>query len=217
MSRAVRVILAEDHTLVRAGIRSLLAELAWVEVVGEAADGRDAVRLVSELAPHVVLMDITMAGLNGLDATEQITRDNSGTRVMISVHACERGIRPTSPAGWCRGVRAEGRGESGAGSRAQDRGPRRTYLSPSVSRPLITEYPDRAGRGSVERLTGRQREILQLRCRRKFHQGDRAEARAFRQDCWNAPGAARWPGSTSMTSPAWCAMQSGPVSLPPDA
>ena len=68
----LRVVLAEDHTLVRAGIRSLLGELSWVEVVGEAADGRDAVRLVSELAPQVVLMDITMSGLNGLDVLRAV-------------------------------------------------------------------------------------------------------------------------------------------------
>ena len=162
MSKAVRVVLAEDHTLVRAGIRSLLAELPWVEVVGEAADGRDAVRQVAESSPQIVLMDITMSGLNGLDATEQITRDNPATRVIIlSMHANEEYVRRALLVGAAGYVLKDAeKAELEVALKTVARGG--TYLSPSVSRPLITEYTDRAGRGSLERLTARQREILQL-------------------------------------------------------
>jgi DNA-binding NarL/FixJ family response regulator len=156
------VLLAEDHTLVRAGIRSLLAELPWVEVVGEAADGREALRLVSEVAPHIVLMDVTMAGLNGLDATERITRDHPDVRVIIlSMHANEEYVRRALVVGAAGYVLKDAeKAELELALKSVARGG--TYLSPSVSRPMITDFSDRVGRHSLERLTARQREILQL-------------------------------------------------------
>jgi DNA-binding NarL/FixJ family response regulator len=162
MTKPIRVVLVEDHTLVRAGIRSLLAELPWVEVVGEAADGREALRLVAELVPQVVLMDITMAGLNGLDATERIARDNPEVRVIIlSMHANEEYVRRAllvGAAGYV--IKDAEKAELELALKSVSRGG--TYLSPSVSRPLITDYTDRVGKHSLEKLTARQREILQL-------------------------------------------------------
>ena len=162
MNKAIRVLLAEDHTLVRAGIRSLLAELSWVEVVGEAADGRETVRLVSEVRPQVVLMDITMAGLNGLDATERIVREFPDTRVIIlSMHANEEYVRRALLVGAAGYVLKDAeKAELELALKSVARGG--TYLSPSVSRPLVSDYTERAGRQSLERLTARQREILQL-------------------------------------------------------
>lgn len=92
--KTIKVLIAEDHTLVRVGLRSLLGELSWVDVVGEAANGREALRLVAELKPHVVLMDITMSDLNGLEATARLTRHHPGTRVIIlSMHSNEEYVR----------------------------------------------------------------------------------------------------------------------------
>ncbi|MBI4420916.1 MAG: response regulator transcription factor [Gemmatimonadetes bacterium] len=162
MSKPVRVLLVEDHTLVRAGIRSLLAEFPWVEVVGEAADGREALRLVAGLKPQVVLMDITMAGLNGLEATERIARDYPGVRVIIlSMHGNEEYVRRAllvGAAGYL--LKDAERSELELALKSVSRGG--SYLSPAVSRPVITDYAERSGRNSLERLTPRQREILQL-------------------------------------------------------
>jgi DNA-binding NarL/FixJ family response regulator len=162
VSKAVRVVLAEDHTLVRAGIRSLLAELPWVEVVGEASDGREVLRLVTDLKPQVILMDITMSGLNGLDATERIARDHPEVRVIIlSMHANEEYVRRALTVGAAGYVLKDAeKAELELALKSVARGG--TYLSPSVSRPLIDDYTERAGRHSLERLTARQREILQL-------------------------------------------------------
>src|SRR5579862_3446061 len=96
----VRILLADDHTLLRAGIRSLLEKMPGVEVVGEAADGREALNLVRSLSPGVVLMDIAMAGLNGLEATAQIIKAFHQVRVIIlSMPAKEEYVLQTLRAG----------------------------------------------------------------------------------------------------------------------
>jgi DNA-binding NarL/FixJ family response regulator len=84
----IRVVLADDHNLVRGGIRALLEELPDVQVVAEAADGRDAVARIAEHRPDVALLDIAMPGLNGLEAAARIGRETPGTRVVIlSMHS----------------------------------------------------------------------------------------------------------------------------------
>jgi len=160
--KAVRVLLVEDHNLVRAGIRSLLGELPWVEVTGEAADGREALRLVGELKPQVVLMDITMAGLNGLEATERIAKDYPDVRVIIlSMHPNEEYVRRALLVGAAGYVLKDAeKAELELALKSVTRGG--SYLSPAVSRSVINDYTERAGRNSLERLTTRQREILQL-------------------------------------------------------
>src|SRR5450759_992797 len=82
-SKSIRVILADDHPIVRAGIRDALKELPEVEVVGEASDGREAIEMVKSLSPDVVFMDISMPGLNGLEATERIVKAFPQVRVII--------------------------------------------------------------------------------------------------------------------------------------
>src|SRR6476619_5802133 len=87
----IRVLLADDHALFRAGVRMLLQHMDGVEVVGEVADGREAVRVCKTLQPDVVLMDITMTGLNGLEATAQVVAECPRTRVIIvSMHLNEQ-------------------------------------------------------------------------------------------------------------------------------
>lgn len=160
--KTVRVLLAEDHTLVRAGLRSLLSELPWVDVVAEAADGREAVRLCSEHKPQVVLMDITMSDLNGLEATTRITRKHPATRVIIlSMHSNEEYVRRALSVGAAGYMLKDAeRTELELALKSVARGG--SYLSPAVSRPVITDYAERASRDPVGRLTPRQREILQL-------------------------------------------------------
>lgn len=160
--KTVRVLLAEDHTLVRAGLRSLLAELPWVHVVGEAADGREALRMVAEHKPHVVLMDITMSDLNGLEATARIARKHPGSRVIIlSMHSNEEYVRRALSVGAAAYVLKDAeRAELELALKSVARGG--SYLSPAVSRPVVADYAERASRDPVARLTPRQREILQL-------------------------------------------------------
>ncbi len=160
--KPIRVLLAEDHALVRAGLRSLLAELSWVEVVGEAADGREALRLAAVHKPHVVLMDVTMPDLNGLEATTRLTRQFPAVRVIIlSMHANEAYVRRALGAGAAGYVLKDAeRAELELALKSVARGG--SYLSPAVSRPVISDYAERASQDPIARLTPRQREILQL-------------------------------------------------------
>ena len=99
-TKPIRVLLADDHALFRAGVRMLLEHMEGVEVVGEAADGREAVRVTKQLQPDVVLMDITMTGLNGLEATAQVTQECPQARVIIlSMHLNEQYVMQAVRAG----------------------------------------------------------------------------------------------------------------------
>jgi DNA-binding NarL/FixJ family response regulator len=162
------VLIVDDHGLMRAGLRALISGFADFEVVGEAADGREAVRLARELKPRVVLMDLSMAGLNGLDATAQVYRDVPGAEVLVlSMHTAENYVREALRAGAAGYVVKDAAvDELELALRAVVRGER--YLSPSVSRVLMDDYlrlsrseGDPEARSGVS-LTPRQREILQL-------------------------------------------------------
>ena len=167
----VRILLAEDHTLVRAGIRALLQSLPGVEVVAEASDGREALRLVDSHHPDIVFMDIGMSGMNGLEATTRVVRDFADVHVIIlSMHANEEYVLQALRAG-ASGylLKDAGTAELELAVMAVTRGER--YLSPAVSKHVIDEYMRRVSGGSVnaqnegnpfDKLTPRQREILQL-------------------------------------------------------
>ena len=162
----IRVVLADDHALVRAGIRALLAAIAGIEVVGEAQNGHEIIELVDKLRPRLVLMDIAMPGLNGLEATARIVKNHPGTSVIIlSMHAGEEYALQALKAGASGyllkdadltelelGISAVARGE--------------TYLSPVVSKHLVADYRRRAAghdqADPLERLSSRHREVLQL-------------------------------------------------------
>lgn len=162
--KPIRVLLADDHALVRAGIRTLLQNLAGIEVVAEASDGREALALVAAQHPDVVLLDITMPQLNGLETAARMVKEFPTVRViMLSMHASEEYVwqaLKVGAAGYLLkdadtaelelAVKAVARGES--------------YLSPAVSKHVIGDYIRRTGSetSSLELLTPRQREILQL-------------------------------------------------------
>ena len=161
----IHVLLAEDHVLVRAGIRALLQRLPDVVVVGEASTGREALALAGTLHPDIVLMDISMPDLNGLEAAARLTRDEPRTRIIIlSMHAAEEYVRQALKAGAAGYVLKDAvPAELELAIRAVARG--ETFLSPGVSRQVMEGYV--SGRGvetphALERLTPRQREVLQL-------------------------------------------------------
>ncbi|MEN6587595.1 MAG: response regulator transcription factor, partial [Sulfuricella sp.] len=83
MNKKYRLLIAEDHTLLRAGLRALLAQDADIEIAGEADNGRDAVQAVGTLSPHLVLMDLTMPGMNGIEAIRDIKRRYPETKVLV--------------------------------------------------------------------------------------------------------------------------------------
>ena len=159
-----RVLLADDHALVRAGIRSLLEKMPGVEVVAEASTGREALEMVKAKLPNLVLMDIAMAELGGLEALPRITKDFPDVKVIIlSAHANEeyviRALR-SGAAGYMLKDAATAELELAIRSVTEDK----TYLSPSISRTVIDSYLERIGGqlSPLEQLTPRQRETLQL-------------------------------------------------------
>lgn len=164
MIGAIRVLLAEDHALVRAGIAALLRQLPGIEIVGEASNGREAVRLIAELLPDVVLLDITMPGLNGLQVLARATMEYPHIRIIIlSMHENEEYVWQALHAGAAGYLlKDSGVGELEIAVRAVAQGG--TYLSPAVSRHVVNDYVRRVGgeRSSLERLTQRQREVVQL-------------------------------------------------------
>jgi DNA-binding NarL/FixJ family response regulator len=162
--RKIRVLIAEDHALVRSGFRALLEELRDIEVIGEVANGLEALQFVASRRPDVVLMDLSMPELNGLDATAQITREFLGVRVLVlSMHGDEEYVAQALKAGACGYLQKDaGRAELEIAVRAAARGDR--YLSPSVSRAVIEDYIQAAERRETprDRLSPRQRQVLQL-------------------------------------------------------
>ena len=161
----LRVVLADDHALVRAGMRSLLAEMPGVEVVGETGDGRDALRLVRELMPNIALLDISMPGLNGLEVAERIGHDHPSTRViMVSMHGDDESVRRALVAGAAGYLlKNSDRDELEHALRTVARGD--TWLSPSVTKRVVRAFTDGTSSpsdGPLQVLTPRQREVLQL-------------------------------------------------------
>lgn len=160
----VRVLLADDHGLFRAGIRALLSTLDEVAIVGEAADGREALRLIATHHPDVVLMDIMMPGLNGLDAAARIGRAFPRTRVVIlSMNSDEDSVLKALRAGAAAYlVKTADPVELELAIRAVARGER--FLSAAVSAHVVVACLGRVDKeqSSLERLTPRQREVLQL-------------------------------------------------------
>jgi DNA-binding NarL/FixJ family response regulator len=164
----IRVLLADDQALVRAGFRALLDAEEDIEVVGEATDGAQAARLAAQTRPDVVLMDIRMPGVDGLEATRRIATDPdlAGTRIVIlttfeldeyvfeALRAGAAGflVKDTEPVDLLRGVRAVAAGDA--------------LLSPGVTRRVIAQFASRAKAPApprtLDQLTDREREVMAL-------------------------------------------------------
>ncbi|PYT04633.1 MAG: DNA-binding response regulator [Acidobacteria bacterium] len=161
--KPISILLVDDHPLVRAGIRTLLEKLPEVVVTGEATDGREALRMIREHPPNIVLMDIAMPGLNGLDATKRISAEFPGVLVVVlSMYTDQEYVRQAVEAG-AAGYLVKG----SAAAELEDaittvaRGEK--YFTPAVTTQIVEARPGQSGdRASIERLTPRQREILKL-------------------------------------------------------
>jgi RNA polymerase sigma factor (sigma-70 family) len=161
----IRIVLADDHTLVRAGIRSLLQGFSGIEVVGEAEDGFTALRIAAARRPDVVLLDIGMPGMSGLEVVPRLSKIDSSIRaVMLSIHKAEEYVLEALRAGAVGYlVKDSAVAELEIAVRAVARG--ETYLSPAISRAVVHEYIGRSSavmHDTLAALTPRQREVLQL-------------------------------------------------------
>jgi two-component system response regulator NreC len=166
MTTKIRVLVADDHGIVRQGLRSLLERQLDMEVTGEAGDGRDAVGIAAELKPDIIVMDIAMPRLNGIDAAEQVLRNNPATRIiLLSMYADEEFVMRALTVGvkgyllkdsaeldLVRAVRAVAAGKS--------------YFSPAIAQTLAEDYVRQLQstglQDSYELLTPREKETLQL-------------------------------------------------------
>lgn len=165
MAEKIRVILADDHTILRDGIRALLADEAGIQLVGEAEDGRAAVRMACQLKPDIVIMDIAMPLLNGLEATRQIKRHLPGTEVLIlSMHDNEEYIRQVLAAGAMGYILKDAAArELIEAIKTVQRG--EAVLSSAITRLVIEDYLRWGGvqpEDENSNLTPREREVLQL-------------------------------------------------------
>jgi DNA-binding NarL/FixJ family response regulator len=168
---AIRVFLADDHALLRAGMRALLKSFPDVQVVAEAGDGLDALRLIGECRPDVVLMDISMPGMNGLDVLARTSKEFPNVRVLVlSMHSSEEYVLCALRAGAAGYiVKDAAPAELGLALKAAVRG--EIYLSPVVSKHVVNDYARRVkcadhldgeNTDPCQRLTPRQRQTLQL-------------------------------------------------------
>lgn len=162
----IRVLLADDHGLLRKGVRSVLAQDRGIVVVGEASDGAEAVRLADELTPQVVLMDIAMPRLNGLDAAAQIAKKNRRTGIIIlSMYSDEEYLVRAVSAG-VRGFLLKDSAEPDLVRAVHAVAAGQTFFSPAIADMLFDDYALRLQRlevqDSYDLLTEREKQVLQL-------------------------------------------------------
>lgn len=166
MTTKTKILVADDHGIVRQGMRSLLERQQDMEVVGEAGDGREAVRMAGDLDPHIIVMDIAMPQLNGIDAAEQVLRTSPETKIiLLSMYADEEFLTRALTVGvkgyllkdsaeldLVRAVRAVAAGKS--------------FFSPAIAQALAEDYvrqlQSKGLQDSYELLTQREKEIIQL-------------------------------------------------------
>ncbi|MCD4675895.1 MAG: response regulator transcription factor [Desulfobacula sp.] len=164
--KLIKIVIADDHTIVRQGLRKLLEEEDYIEIIGEAMDGRQAVQKVQELKPDVVIMDIAMPILNGIEASRQIKQSSMETKVVIlSMHDHNRYIRELLSIGVSGYLLKDAAsGDIIKAILAAVKGD--IYLSPSISSRVIEDYVGMNKKTSQEELyntlTNREREVFQM-------------------------------------------------------
>lgn len=162
----IRVLVTDDHAIVRDGICALLALTGDIEAIGEATNGREALEMVARLSPDIVIMDIVMPLMDGLEATRRIRKEFPETRVIVLTQYEDREyVLPVIEAGASGFIsKAAASSELTSAIRAVYRGD--SFLSPSIARLLVEDYRQMASTGknkdTSERLTDREREILKL-------------------------------------------------------
>jgi two-component system, NarL family, response regulator NreC len=162
----IRVIVADDHGVVRKGVRFLLQQEPDIEVIAEAEDGREALRLVNEKKPQVLIIDIAMPHLNGIDAAAQITKTSPSTSViMLSMYSDEEFLIRALNAG-AKGYLLKDSAEPDLVRAVRSVAQGKTFFSPDISHMLLEDYMRRLQQGGIQDsydlLTEREREVLQL-------------------------------------------------------
>ncbi len=157
----IRILLADDHALVRQGFRMILAAQPDMEIVGEAGNGREAVELAEKLQPDIVIMDVTMPELNGIEATRRITTAAPRARVLaLSMHKDSVYVREILRSG-ARGYLLKDSGDADLIGAVRSVAKGEGYLSPAVSDAVLTDYR-RHVTDPLDLLTSREREVLQM-------------------------------------------------------
>ncbi len=162
----IRVFLVDDHTVVRQGLRRILESDEEIEIIGEAGDGRTAIDLVQKLRPHVVVMDVAMPELNGIEATRQILKRVEGAKVLVlSMHGDDVYVRQALKAG-ARGYLLKDSEDLDLIKAVKAIRAGGSFFSPPVSKVVLSGYlgdkADGDSEDGVARLTDREREVLQL-------------------------------------------------------
>ena len=162
----IRILIADDHGIVRKGLRLQLEQREEFEVVGEASDGREAVQMSEELSPDVVIMDIAMPNLNGIDAAAQMVKRNAQLKVIIlSMHSDESYLTRALAAG-VKGYLLKETADLDLGRAVQAVAQGKVFFSPAIATTLLEDYmrqlQQRGLQDSYELLTEREKEILQL-------------------------------------------------------
>lgn len=162
----IRILIADDHGVMRKGLRLQLEQHEGLEVIGEASDGRDAVRLAEELRPDLVIMDIGMPNLNGVEATAQIVKHNPSIGVIIlSVHSDEEYLLRALTAG-AKGYLLKESADVDLLRAVQAVAQRKSFFSPTVAKMLLDDFvlqlKQRGLQDSYDLLTDREKEVFQL-------------------------------------------------------
>ena len=165
-STRLRLALADDHTIMRSGLRLLLERESDFSIVGEAGDGREVIEIVEAQSPDVVIMDVAMPNLNGIEAARRITSAHPRTAVIIlSMHSDESYVLRALNAG-ARGYLLKDSAESDLISAVRAVSEGKAFFSPAISKLLVEDYVrqlrQRGVEDSYELLTPRERELLQL-------------------------------------------------------
>ncbi len=164
--KPIRILLADDHTIVRKGLRMLLESHAGLQVVAEAADGRDAVALAEQHQPDIVVMDVAMPGLNGIEAARQICgKGMQSAIVFLSMHSDEGYVLKALKSG-AKGYLLKDSAEHDLINAVKTVSEGKAFFSPAISKMLVEDYvrqmQEQKVEDSFDLLTTREREVLQL-------------------------------------------------------
>jgi DNA-binding NarL/FixJ family response regulator len=156
-----RILIADDHALVRRGFRLILSQYEEFEVVGEAGSGPEAIRLIPELNPHILVLDVAMPGMNGVEVTQYVSRNFPGIRVLIlSMHQDAIYVRETLRAG-ARGYLLKDAVDTELIAAIRALAANNSYISPGVSNAVLSDYQQFVG-NPLDLLSVREREVFLL-------------------------------------------------------